>query len=87
MNSMAQIETRSGDRKLLREIGEALYGERWQSEMARKLEVEDRAIRRWLTEQNVIPAGVWASLLEILRWREVSMMEARQRLARRVAHV
>lgn len=34
--------------KLLRDAGEALYGPRWQSDLARDLHVADRTMRRWL---------------------------------------
>jgi hypothetical protein len=33
---------------LLRAAGEALYGPRWQSELARELGVSDRTMRRWI---------------------------------------
>lgn len=32
----------------LREIGESLYGPRWQSKLARALSVTPRAVRYWL---------------------------------------
>lgn len=32
---------------LLKSVGEALYGPRWQSDIAHDLEVSDRTIRRW----------------------------------------
>ncbi len=40
----------------LREIGEALYGPCWQTNLARALPVNVRSVRRWLTgERNIRP--------------------------------
>lgn len=38
--------------ELLRQVGEALYGEQWQTELARALDVNNRTVRRWV-------AGTW----------------------------
>jgi hypothetical protein len=37
---------------LLREVGTALYGLQWQTELARALDVNNRTVRRWV-------AGTW----------------------------
>ena len=55
--------------KLLIEAGEALYGPRWQSELARALGVSDRTVRRWLTGQNAVPKGVYADLNTLVQDR------------------
>lgn len=40
----------------LREIGEFLYGELWQSQLARALNINDRTVRRWLAgKSNIRP--------------------------------
>lgn len=54
---------------LLREAGEALYGPRWQSDLARDLGVSDRTVRRWVAGQP-IPAGLWSELREDIRARQ-----------------
>lgn len=41
----------------LRAAGEALYGARWQTALARELGVADRTVRRWLAG---LPIGEWA---------------------------
>lgn len=46
-------------------IGEALYGPRWQSALARLLGVDDRTVRRWLAADRAIPEGA-AEVLERL---------------------
>jgi plasmid maintenance system antidote protein VapI len=42
----------------LSEIGEALYGPRWQCEMARALDVSSRTIRRWVANDADLPNDV-----------------------------
>lgn len=54
---------------LLREAGEALYGARWQSDMAAALDVNRRTIRRWATGDHPIPAGAWAAIDALVRDR------------------
>jgi hypothetical protein len=46
----------------LAKIGRALYGDRWQSELARALDVEDRTVRYWVSSQRAIPEGVEPTL-------------------------
>lgn len=49
--------------------GRALYGERWQSSIARDLHTSDRTVRRWAAGQNEIPWGVMAELRGLLMSR------------------
>jgi hypothetical protein len=46
--------------------GRALYGERWQTSLAHDLHVSDRTMRRWLTGESPIPAGVVTELRAVL---------------------
>jgi hypothetical protein len=46
---------------LLRRMGAALYGERWQLELAEALGVSDRSMRYWVAG-SPIPQGIWAKL-------------------------
>lgn len=55
----------------LRAIGEALYGERWQSDTARLLGVDSRRVRQWMAGERPIPAGITPELLSALRDRRV----------------
>ena len=43
-------------------IGEAMFGSRWQSELARQIDVSDRTLRRWIANPDSIPEAVWAEL-------------------------
>lgn len=56
-------------RDLLIECGEALYGPRWQSEMALRLNVNKRTIGRWLSGASPIPLGLREDLFNLLRHR------------------
>jgi hypothetical protein len=38
--------------------GRALFGERWQTLLARDLRIGDRVLRRWLAGEARIPAGI-----------------------------
>jgi len=42
-------------RDLFCRVGGALYGPRWQSELARDLGVSDRTVRRWAAGEQPIP--------------------------------
>ena len=49
--------------------GEALYGERWQSPLARDLGVTSRAVRHWCSERHACPSDIADRLLPLLRNR------------------
>lgn len=61
-------------------VGRALYGPRWQSELAREIEVSDRTMRRWAAGEFEPPAGVYAQLLELLRARRRAFPALAKRL-------
>jgi hypothetical protein len=67
---------------LLREAGVALYGPRWQTDMARDLDVADRTIRRWANGQNPMPNGLRAEIHALLTTRRMALTAVRQKLAR-----
>ncbi|MBB4428393.1 hypothetical protein GGD66_006980 [Bradyrhizobium sp. CIR48] len=47
---------------MLRQIGEALYGQSWQTDLAGQISVSDRSMRRWASGQDAIPLGVWRDI-------------------------
>jgi hypothetical protein len=51
--------TMTKDTQFLSEIGQALYGEHWQSALAAQISVSDRSMRRWVNGTDAIPWGVW----------------------------
>ena len=67
---------------LLQEAGNALYGARWQSDLARDLGVSDRTVRRWSAGDFRIPAPVWVELREMLRGRRMLLASVTKKLPR-----
>lgn len=65
---------------LLRETGEALYGSRWQSDLARDLHVSDRTMRRWLSGADSLPPGVAMDLWRICLERAARLEDLTDRL-------
>lgn len=54
---------------LLLACGRALYGDRWQSPLARDLGVADRTMRRWVAGSHPVPEGIAADLLRLVQER------------------
>lgn len=50
--------------------GYALYGDRWQSDIAKALGINDRRVRAWLQAERSIPDGIWADIAALLRQRQ-----------------
>ena len=59
--------------RLLVECGEAMYGPRWQAEVARDLGVADRTVRRWVAGTSDVPAGLWLDLLRLTQERSAAL--------------
>ena len=66
--------------KLLRDTGEALYGSRWQSDLARDLQVSDRTMRRWLAGADDLPPGIALDLWRLCEERAQAIDDVRDRL-------
>jgi hypothetical protein len=60
--------------------GAALFGSRWQSEIAEALGVADRTVRRWSSGASPIPAGLAAELRAIVERRAEQLAELLRRL-------
>ena len=56
----------NGHLELLRLVGEALYGERWQARIAGDLGVSDRAVRYWISAANPCHDDLGFRLLAIV---------------------
>lgn len=68
---------------LLIKIGRALYGERWQTDLARDLGLSDgRRIRQWLSGDRPIPNGVWSDLLQLLNNKNKTINNALDELTK-----
>lgn len=59
--------------RLLVEAGEALYGPRWQSDLARDLGVSDRTMRRWVAGTSDVPTGLYVDLLRMTQERATAL--------------
>lgn len=58
---------------LLRECGKALYGQQWQSALARDLQVADRTVRRWAAGEFGMPPGLCVELRQLLNQRRAEL--------------
>ncbi len=67
--------------ELLTECGRTLYGQQWQTALARDLGVGDRTIRRWVAGQFPVPVGVRAELVTLLKERGVMLDALAERLS------
>ena len=65
---------------LLIETGQALYGQQWQTALARDLGVSDRTMRRWVAEARSLPEGVRADLRRLCVERGAQLRELSTRL-------
>jgi hypothetical protein len=68
------------EQKLLSDVGEALYGSRWQSELARNIGVSDRSIRRWVAGTDEVPDAAWRDMALLLETRAIDLGELRHRV-------
>lgn len=60
---------------LLKRCGEALYGPRWQADLARDLSVSDRTVRRWVAESHEVPDGVYVDLRRLCSERAAGLKD------------
>lgn len=65
---------------LLIETGQALYGQQWQTALARDLGVSDRTMRRWVAGQFPVPVGVHAELRRLCVERGAQLRALADRL-------
>lgn len=65
---------------LLIECGQALYGQQWQSALARDLGVSDRTMRRWVAGTHPLPEGVRADLRRLCVARGAQLRELASKL-------
>jgi hypothetical protein len=57
----------------LTEVGRALYGDQWQTNLAKELDLSDaRRIRYWLTGRQ-IPVGVWLDIAALLKQKQMTI--------------
>ena len=61
--------------KLLSDAGIAIYGPRWQSEIAVALGVSDRTVRRWVSGDTAPPLGIWSDLIALCKNRKCQISD------------
>ncbi|MGO8241295.1 hypothetical protein ELH77_19210 [Rhizobium ruizarguesonis] len=69
---------------LLRDTGEALYGPRWQSDIARDLDMSDRHVRRLASGAAELSPGMVEELLGICEERSVKLADVIRHLKKAV---
>lgn len=70
---------------LLKRTGEALYGPRWQSEIARDLGISDRHVRRLAAGEDNLKPGMALDLWRITLERAAALEELAEELKRAAA--
>lgn len=60
--------------QLLRRVGAALYGSRWQAALAGDLGVNDRTMRRWVSGEWPVPDRAWAELGQLVIRRRDTLL-------------
>ncbi len=51
----------------LQRAGRLLYGDQWQSNLARSLSVDDRTVRRWASGDSAIKQSIADEIVGLLR--------------------
>lgn len=72
------------DLELLRLVGEALYGERWQAPIAADLGVSDRAVRYWISATTHCPDDIGERLLAIVQRKQRGLEHLETLIAERL---
>jgi predicted transcriptional regulator len=70
---------------LIRAVGEALFGQRWQSDLADHLAVNRRTVRRWASGDDEPRTGVWLELQKLLSERAKAQIQLREAIRSRHA--
>lgn len=56
-------------------IGQALYGDVWQSNLARELDIDSRRVRQWLKDERPIPDWLLPELIKLLNSKYLEIKE------------
>ena len=51
----------------IQQAGRLLYGDLWQSNLARSLSVDDRTVRRWASGESAIKQSIANEIIELLK--------------------
>lgn len=64
----------------LETIGEALFGSRWQTDLAAEIGVSDRTMRRWAGCPDNMPKGAWADIRNLCARRGKTLVKISEEL-------
>lgn len=59
----------------LQQAGRLLYGDQWQSNLARSLSVDDRTVRRWASGGSAIKQSIANEVMQLLRVNQKEISE------------
>lgn len=63
-------------------VGNALYGDQWQTALSRDLKLSSpRRLRAWLSGERKIPTGIWFDVVELLKKRHLKIGEIIKKMA------
>lgn len=51
----------------LEQAGRLLYGDQWQSDLSRALDVDSRTVRRWASGESDIKGSISDEIIELLK--------------------
>lgn len=57
------------DMKLLNRVGGYMYGERWQRDLARDLDLNERTVRAWVQGRSGISPEAWRGIGKLLAYK------------------
>lgn len=70
---MTGVDAVVGMRRLVEAAGLALYGSRWQTDLAVALDVNSRTMRRWVAGERAIPPAKAIEILDLLEARRATI--------------
>ena len=73
--------------ELFNATGEALFGRAWKAELADRLEVNERQIRRWANGEYEPPSGVWLDLQALIFDRRRTLDELAKEAAKALRYL
>ncbi|MGM0783916.1 MAG: hypothetical protein ACQEUM_07375 [Pseudomonadota bacterium] len=77
--ALADLDEDQGDAYRLHEIGVAMFGQSWMTDMARALDMKDaRRIRYWVSSERPVPEGVWDDLRTLCQSRGQRLLDLAQ---------
>ena len=71
-----------GDATLIADVGQALWGPAWKGPMAAAVRHQKSAVAEWASSRQLVPAGVWSVLNELMRQRRHELDKLAPRIQR-----